>query len=85
MWRNALGQPTPTGDSVVEEIDLEQLAADLNMTGADIKASALAAAFLARAEGSHIGERHVLRAARREMQKHGVVLRTTMQEEREPR
>ena len=46
------------------------------MTGADIKSAALNAAFLARAEGTRITMAHILYAARREMSKHGVVLRS---------
>ncbi len=58
------------------------LAERLTMTGADIKAAALGAAFLACSEGARIGMRHVIAAARREMTKHGVVLRTSLGDER---
>ncbi|MDT7543569.1 MAG: hypothetical protein QOE33_3473 [Acidobacteriota bacterium] len=75
IWRRALVERAPGGEELLEEIDWEFLADKLNMTGADIKAAALGAAFLARAEGSRIGMRHVLAAARREMTKHGVMLR----------
>jgi ATP-dependent 26S proteasome regulatory subunit len=60
---------------LIENIDWEFLASTLNMSGADITAAALSAAFLARAEGSRIRMKDVLHAARREMTKHGVVLR----------
>ncbi len=41
-----------------------------------IKSAALAAAFLARSDGTTITQRHVLAAARRELEKQGVVVRT---------
>ena len=55
--------------------DWADLARELDLTGADIKSAAVAAAFLARNEGPTIGERHVLAAARRELEKQGVVVR----------
>ena len=54
------------------------LAEKLTMTGAEIKSAALSAAFLARAEGSRIGMRHLVAAAKREMAKHGVTLRVDL-------
>jgi len=75
LWHHALLERTPDGQPLLDEIDWEFLANKLAMTGADIKAAALAAAFLARSEGCRIGMRQVLDAARREMTKHGVVLR----------
>ena len=54
----------------------------LQLTGADIKSAALAAAFLARAEGERIGMRHVLAAAQRELTKHGATMRVAVQEAR---
>jgi SpoVK/Ycf46/Vps4 family AAA+-type ATPase len=75
LWRLALLEYTPQGEALLEGIDWEFLANKLNMTGADIKAATLSAAFLARTEGTRITMRHVLQAARREMAKHGVVIR----------
>jgi uridine kinase len=75
LWHHALLERTPDGQPLLDEIDWEFLANKLTMTGADIKAAALAAAFRARGEGCRIAMRHVLDAARREMTKHGVVLR----------
>ena len=46
------------------------------MTGADIKAAAMGAAFLARSEGTRIEMAHVMHAARRELAKRGVVVRS---------
>ncbi|HLA20234.1 MAG TPA: hypothetical protein VJZ74_02125, partial [Pseudolabrys sp.] len=62
--------------------DWSFLAEKLTLTGADIKQAALGAAFLARGEGCRIGMRHILACVRREMTKHGVVLRASLQEER---
>lgn len=76
LWRLALLESTPQGEPLLEGIDWEFLANKLTMTGADIKAAALGAAFLARSQGSRITMRLVLYAARREMAKHGVVIRT---------
>jgi hypothetical protein len=75
IWHHALLEYAPDGQPLLDQIDWDFLAGKLNMTGADIKSAALAAAFLARSEGSRIGMRHVLEAASREMAKHGVVLR----------
>ncbi|HEX7681511.1 MAG TPA: ATP-binding protein, partial [Thermoanaerobaculia bacterium] len=75
LWRRALPETAPAGDPLLDAIDFDLLASRLAMTGADIKQSALGAAFLARSEGSRIGMRHLLAAARREMTKHGVELR----------
>jgi hypothetical protein len=82
LWRRALLPQAPSGEPLLGDIDWTYLAEKLTLTGADIKAAALAAAFLARAEGTRIGMRHVIAGARREMTKHGVVLRTSLREER---
>ena len=52
-----------------------RLAAELDLTGAGIKSAALAAAFLARRRARAIGLRHVLAAARRELEKGQIVVR----------
>ena len=57
-------------------VDLPRLAEEIALTGAEIKAVALAAAFLARASGELIGMGHVWAAARTELAKRGSVLRT---------
>jgi ATPase family associated with various cellular activities (AAA) len=75
LWRRALQARSPEGEELLDDIDWEFLADQMNMTGADITAAALGAAFLARAEGSRITMNHILHAARREMTKHGVLLR----------
>lgn len=75
LWKRALPAYAPGGDELLDAIDWDVLAQRLTMTGADIKSAAIGAAFLARSEGARIGMSHVLRAARRELAKHGVVVR----------
>lgn len=78
LWRRALdGAVTQTGLPLTGEIDWVTVARELDLTGAGIKSAALAAAFLARAEGTQIMTRHVAAAARRELEKHGIVVRVT--------
>ncbi len=79
LWQRALLPRSPSGEPLLGDIDWVSLADKLTMTGADIKAATLGAAFLARAEGTRIGMRHVVAAARREMTKHGVVLRANLE------
>jgi hypothetical protein len=69
LWRKALSETSPSGEPLLDEIDWELLAERLSMTGAAIKNSALAAAFLAYAEGRRVGMKHVLHGARRELAK----------------
>jgi hypothetical protein len=80
LWRNALRPTSPNGEALLDEIDWGYLAHRLTMTGAEIKGTALAAAFMARAEGARIGMRHLLAAAQREMVKQGVRFRVPLQE-----
>jgi hypothetical protein len=76
LWRLALeGSADADGHPLVGEIDWKRLAEELNLTGAGIKAAALAGAFLARSERAPIDTRHLLAAARRELEKQGVVVR----------
>jgi AAA+ superfamily predicted ATPase len=76
LWRLALeGATDVRGRLLADELDWEGLARELDLTGAAIKSTALAAAFLARSDGPPIRERHVLAAARRELEKQGVVVR----------
>lgn len=80
LWQLALPAKAPDKSPLTEGIDFEQLADGLNMTGADIKAAALGAAFLARTEGSLITMRHVLAATQRELAKHGQSMRLPLAE-----
>jgi hypothetical protein len=76
LWHLALPEQAPSGEELLDTINWDFLATKLTMTGADIKAAALGAAFLACAQGTRITMKHVLHAARREMAKQGVVLRS---------
>lgn len=80
LWQRALLPPPPSGEAILDAIDWSYLSERLNMTGAEIKATALGAAFMARSEGVRIGMRHVLAAAQREMAKQGLRLRLPLQE-----
>jgi MoxR-like ATPase len=82
LWRRALAERAPGGESILGEIDWAFLAERLPMTGAEIKNTALAAAFLARAEGVRIGMDHVVAAAERELAKQGNLLRVPGREAR---
>jgi SpoVK/Ycf46/Vps4 family AAA+-type ATPase len=76
LWRGALeGSADGDGRALVGKIDWTGLAREIDLTGAGIKAAALAAAFLARTEQTSIETRHLLGAARRELEKEGVVVR----------
>ena len=75
IWRLALRERTPAGEPLLDGIDFDALAAQLSLTGAEIKSAALAAAFRARAESRRIRMDDVLAAARRELAKHGNELR----------
>jgi MoxR-like ATPase len=79
LWQRALQPTAPNGDALLDAIDWRYLSERLNMTGAEIKGTALGAAFMARAEGTRIGMRHVLAAAQREMAKQGLRLRLPLQ------
>jgi ATPase family associated with various cellular activities (AAA) len=76
LWRLALhGASDADGKPLVDELDWAGLAHRLDLTGAGIKSAAMAAAFLARSEGAAISQHHVLAAARRELEKRGLVVR----------
>jgi MoxR-like ATPase len=80
LWRRALLPTAPNGEAMLDEIDWGYLSNRLNMTGAEIKGTALGAAFMARAEGCRIGMGHLLAAAQREMAKQGVRFRVPLRE-----
>ena len=75
LWRKSLPLQSPSGEEILGAIDWELLASKLTLTGADIKSAALGAAFLARATNSKITMQQVISAVRRQMSKHGQVLR----------
>lgn len=76
LWQLALtGATDAAAEPLVGLVDWSLLARELELTGAQIKSAALAAAFLARTEGTRIETRHLVAAARRELEKEGVVVR----------
>lgn len=77
LWTKALPETSPNGEALLESIDWKVLAEKLPMTGADIKNTAIGAAFLAKSEGTRIYMSHVVYAARREMAKQGISLRSS--------
>jgi ATPase family associated with various cellular activities (AAA) len=76
LWRRALaGRTDESGVPIVDDLDWTAIGAELELSAADIKSAALAAAFLARSQGTRVGLRHVLAAARRELEKRQIVVR----------
>jgi AAA+ superfamily predicted ATPase len=76
LWRLAFeGAAHPSGSALLGPLDWRALAQEFDLTGAGIKSVALAAAFLARTEGTQIEMRHVLAATGRELEKQGEVMR----------
>lgn len=76
LWERALPAFGPGKVPLLDEgIPWRTLAEEIDLTGAGIKSAALRAAFLARGEGARIATRHILTAARRELEKNGHVLR----------
>jgi hypothetical protein len=78
LWRLALPSHTSTGEQITEDLDHGWLATSLELTGAEIKAVALSAAFDARGSQHLITARTILDATRREMAKRGAVLRVEL-------
>ncbi len=77
LWRLALEGATDLDNrSLVGAVDWPRLARELDLTGAGIKSAALAAAFLARTARAPIETTHLVAAARRELEKQGLVVRT---------
>jgi hypothetical protein len=75
LWRKALPAASPAGEEILGEIDFQGLADHIDLNGAQIKAIALGAAFLARSESTKINMRHIELAAAREFGKQGLRLR----------
>jgi AAA+ superfamily predicted ATPase len=76
LWRRALaGRTDGSGAPIVDDLDWAAVGTELDLSAADIKSAALAAAFLARSQGTRVGLRHVLAAARRELEKRQIVVR----------
>lgn len=71
LWCSMLA----TGAPLAPDLDIESIADDFHeMTGANIRNAAIAAAFLASEEGTIIGTTHLRRAARSEYRAMGRVL-----------
>ena len=70
IWAGIWPQELPRA----ADVDLDFLAAQFKLSGGNIKNIALAAAFLAAAEGSPVTMAHLRQALRREYQKLGKVL-----------
>jgi SpoVK/Ycf46/Vps4 family AAA+-type ATPase len=67
LWRGMFPPQTP----LAEDLDLTFLSRQFPMSGGNIKNAALAAAFLAAAEGSTVQMRHLIQSVAREWQKIG--------------
>ncbi|MBK8454774.1 MAG: ATP-binding protein [Thiofilum sp.] len=74
LWERVWPAATP----VAADIDCAELAEHLQVSGGHIKNIALAAAYLAVAEGGEVQRRHVMHAAQREYQKLGKTLNRTV-------
>jgi SpoVK/Ycf46/Vps4 family AAA+-type ATPase len=70
IWRGMF----PAAAPLEEDLDLGAVARAFELSGGEIRNAALAAAYLAAEEGGAVGQRHVERAARREMIKAGRVV-----------
>jgi SpoVK/Ycf46/Vps4 family AAA+-type ATPase len=70
IWARIWPSRTPLAD----DVDLDRLAGEFRLAGGNIKNIALAAAFLAVADGDEVTMSHVLHATRREYQKLGKAL-----------
>jgi SpoVK/Ycf46/Vps4 family AAA+-type ATPase len=76
LWKRALdGACRTDGTLLAGHLDWGTLGCQYDLTGAAIKSAALAAAFLARSDGTRIEMAHVLAAIRRELEKQGKVMR----------
>jgi SpoVK/Ycf46/Vps4 family AAA+-type ATPase len=71
LWEKSLPEHAPGGEQIRGILDLNRLARDLEVTGAQIKAIALGAAFLARDKSRLIEMEDIERAAEREYGKQG--------------
>lgn len=71
LWRRLVGELAGDALAVALGAGLDALAADLELTGAQIKNATLMAAFAARRDGAPIAMRHLLRGVERELAKEG--------------
>jgi ATPase family associated with various cellular activities (AAA) len=78
LWGKSLPAFTPAGERITEEIDFDLLAEEMELNGAQIKAIALGAAFLARSAGKRIGMEQIEISALREYAKQGQLMRSSL-------
>jgi hypothetical protein len=67
LWQEAF----PAAADLDPSVDLPEIAATFELSGGNIRNAALAAAYLAAAEGGRIAMPHLLRAITRELEKMG--------------
>jgi SpoVK/Ycf46/Vps4 family AAA+-type ATPase len=78
LWEKSLPEFSATGEQITEDIDMDMLAEEMDLNGAQIKAIALGAAFLARGAGKKIGMEQIETSALREYAKQGQLMRTSL-------
>jgi hypothetical protein len=78
LWEKSLPALSPAGERITDEIDFDLLAEEMELNGAQIKAIALGAAFLARGAGKRIGMEHIEISALREYAKQGQLMRSSL-------
>ena len=78
LWEKSLPEFSATGERITEDIDFDMLAEEMDLNGAQIKAIALGAAFLARGAGKRIGMEQIETSALREYAKQGQLMRTSL-------
>jgi SpoVK/Ycf46/Vps4 family AAA+-type ATPase len=78
LWEKSLPACAPDGERITEGLDFAVLAEEMDLNGAQIKAIALGAAFLARGAGARIGMEHIELSAHREFAKQGQMLRAAL-------
>ena len=69
IWQGMI----PASAQCAPDVDLRALAGEFEISGGQIKNAALAAAYLAAADGTPIGMTHLRRAANREIVKSGKI------------
>jgi hypothetical protein len=78
LWEKSLPAFSPAGESITSDIDFDLLADEMELNGAQIKAIALGAAFLARGSGTRIGMEQIEISALREYAKQGQLMRSSL-------
>jgi SpoVK/Ycf46/Vps4 family AAA+-type ATPase len=78
LWEKSLPALSPGGEAIRDDVDFDVLAEELELNGAQIKAVALGAAFLARSRNERIGMEDIELAAHREYAKQGLLMRASL-------